>query len=205
MINQQLSSRMSVQTLTEHNQRRAGAAGGLDLAGRRLHDRYERRAAYRYLGCDCIRMGLCRSPPPTDGHMGRTREPIGIAARGLLSRRCGASKVPRLSLKARPKSPGCRPIRTKDAGSENDNQWHIEIIPKLTRVAGFEWAAGFFFNPTPPKESARFLREWAGIIPRREGDTAIGLAVRRRAPSVVRGGVWPRRFSVLPANELAGR
>jgi UDPglucose--hexose-1-phosphate uridylyltransferase len=40
--------------------------------------------------------------------------------------------------------------------------WHIEIIPKLTKVAGFEWGTGFYINPTPPEESARFLRE-AGI------------------------------------------
>ena len=26
--------------------------------------------------------------------------------------------------------------------------WHIEIIPKLTRVAGFEWGTGFYINPT---------------------------------------------------------
>ncbi len=37
--------------------------------------------------------------------------------------------------------------------------WHIEIIPKLTRVAGFEWGSGFYINPTPPEESAKFLRD----------------------------------------------
>jgi UDPglucose--hexose-1-phosphate uridylyltransferase len=37
--------------------------------------------------------------------------------------------------------------------------WHIEIIPKLTKVAGFEWGTGFYINPTPPEESAKFLRE----------------------------------------------
>ena len=37
--------------------------------------------------------------------------------------------------------------------------WHFEIIPKLTKVAGFEWGTGFYINPTPPEESARFLRE----------------------------------------------
>lgn len=41
--------------------------------------------------------------------------------------------------------------------------WHIEIMPKLTRVAGFEWATGFHINPTPPEESARFLRE-VGVV-----------------------------------------
>ncbi|MDQ6678137.1 MAG: galactose-1-phosphate uridylyltransferase [Acidobacteriota bacterium] len=37
--------------------------------------------------------------------------------------------------------------------------WHIEIIPKLTKVAGFEWGTGFYINPTPPEEAALFLRE----------------------------------------------
>lgn len=37
--------------------------------------------------------------------------------------------------------------------------WHIEIMPKLTKVAGFEWGSGFYINPTPPEESAKYLRE----------------------------------------------
>jgi UDPglucose--hexose-1-phosphate uridylyltransferase len=36
--------------------------------------------------------------------------------------------------------------------------WHIEIMPKLTRVAGFEWGTGFYINPTPPEEAAQVLR-----------------------------------------------
>lgn len=40
--------------------------------------------------------------------------------------------------------------------------WHIEIMPRLTRVAGFEWGTGFYINPTPPEESAKFLKE-AGL------------------------------------------
>src|SRR6476661_749096 len=39
--------------------------------------------------------------------------------------------------------------------------WHIEIIPKLTQVAGFEWGTGFYINPVAPEESAKFLREAA--------------------------------------------
>jgi UDPglucose--hexose-1-phosphate uridylyltransferase len=39
--------------------------------------------------------------------------------------------------------------------------WHIEIMPKLTKMAGFEWGTGFYINPTPPEESAKFLREAA--------------------------------------------
>ena len=37
--------------------------------------------------------------------------------------------------------------------------WHIEIIPRLTKLAGFEWCTGFYINPTPPEEAAKFLRD----------------------------------------------
>lgn len=37
--------------------------------------------------------------------------------------------------------------------------WHMEIIPKLTKVAGFEWGTGFYINPTAPEDAARFMRE----------------------------------------------
>jgi UDPglucose--hexose-1-phosphate uridylyltransferase len=36
--------------------------------------------------------------------------------------------------------------------------WHVEIIPKLTRTAGFEWGTGFYINPTSPEEAAQVLR-----------------------------------------------
>jgi UDPglucose--hexose-1-phosphate uridylyltransferase len=50
--------------------------------------------------------------------------------------------------------------------SNNDYyHWHMEIMPKLTKIAGFEWGTGFFINPTPPEESATFLREAAVAAP----------------------------------------
>jgi len=42
---------------------------------------------------------------------------------------------------------------------EQDYHWHIEIIPRLTKVAGFEWGTGFYICPLPPEETAKFLRE----------------------------------------------
>ena len=36
--------------------------------------------------------------------------------------------------------------------------WHLELMPKLTKVAGFEWGTGFYINPTSPEEAARVLR-----------------------------------------------
>ena len=37
--------------------------------------------------------------------------------------------------------------------------WHLELIPKLTKVAGFEWGTGFYINPTSPEDAAQYLRE----------------------------------------------
>jgi UDPglucose--hexose-1-phosphate uridylyltransferase len=37
--------------------------------------------------------------------------------------------------------------------------WHLEIIPKLTNVAGYEWGSGFFINPVPPEDAAAALQE----------------------------------------------
>ncbi len=45
---------------------------------------------------------------------------------------------------------------------EHDYHWHVEIMPRLTRIAGFEWGTGFHINPTAPEEAARFLREVEG-------------------------------------------
>ena len=56
------------------------------------------------------------------------------------------------------------PFRTKAKTGywttiERDYHWHIEIIPRLTRVAGFEWGTGFYINSTSPEDAAKFLRE----------------------------------------------
>ena len=37
--------------------------------------------------------------------------------------------------------------------------WHIEIVPKLTKTAGFEWGSGFYINPTPPEEATKYMKE----------------------------------------------
>lgn len=48
------------------------------------------------------------------------------------------------------------PFHQKDAPPYH---WHFEIMPTLTKVAGFEWGSGFYINPTPPEDAAAFLRE----------------------------------------------
>ncbi len=42
--------------------------------------------------------------------------------------------------------------------------WHFEIIPRVTKVAGFEWGSGFYINPTSPEDAAEFLRETLPLI-----------------------------------------
>lgn len=51
--------------------------------------------------------------------------------------------------------PGCNliihtaPVQEPEC---NYFHWLVEIIPKLTRVAGFEWGIWFFINPIRPRE-----------------------------------------------------
>ncbi|MCK5180887.1 MAG: galactose-1-phosphate uridylyltransferase [Candidatus Omnitrophica bacterium] len=42
---------------------------------------------------------------------------------------------------------------------ERDYHWHIELMPRLTRVAGFEKGTGFYICAIPPEDMAEYLRE----------------------------------------------
>ena len=44
-------------------------------------------------------------------------------------------------------------------GPMDHYHWHIEFMPRLIKTAGFEWGTGFYQNPTPPEEAAKYLRE----------------------------------------------
>jgi UDPglucose--hexose-1-phosphate uridylyltransferase len=37
--------------------------------------------------------------------------------------------------------------------------FHLELMPKLTKIAGFEVGSGFYINPTLPEDAAKYLRE----------------------------------------------
>jgi len=41
----------------------------------------------------------------------------------------------------------------------HDFHWRIDILPRLTSVAGFEWGTGFYINPVSPESATRFLCE----------------------------------------------
>ena len=42
---------------------------------------------------------------------------------------------------------------------EEDYHWHIEVMPVLTRMAGFEKGTGFYICSIPPENTAEYLRE----------------------------------------------
>lgn len=48
---------------------------------------------------------------------------------------------------------------TKWATIEKDYHWHIELMPRLTRLAGFEKGTGFYICPIPPENMAEYLRD----------------------------------------------
>ena len=51
-------------------------------------------------------------------------------------------------------------IHTSPTGGGLDKDfyhWHIEIMPKLVNVAGFEWGSGFYVNPVSPEAAAQNL------------------------------------------------
>jgi UDPglucose--hexose-1-phosphate uridylyltransferase len=55
------------------------------------------------------------------------------------------------------------PNRTKRRGEawktlSEDYHWHVEIMPRYTRIDGFEWGTGLYINATTPEEAAAGLR-----------------------------------------------
>lgn len=52
------------------------------------------------------------------------------------------------------------PFRT---GSLPHYHWHLEIIPRTARAAGFEWGAGVFINTVLPEQAARELLDAIGL------------------------------------------
>ncbi len=51
------------------------------------------------------------------------------------------------------------PHPTNWTNIEHSYHWHIELFPRITRIAGFELGTDFHINSTAPEEAARLLRE----------------------------------------------
>jgi UDPglucose--hexose-1-phosphate uridylyltransferase len=69
-------------------------------------------------------------------------------------------------------------IHTAPPGYPNPERyhWQVEVMPKLTEAAGFEWGSGFFINPTPPEEAARYLRDLEQVMDVPQGHLLAGAA-----------------------------
>ncbi len=48
-----------------------------------------------------------------------------------------------------------------DSRNDINYHWHIEVIPKLLRVAGFEWGSGFHINCVAPEDATKHLLDVA--------------------------------------------
>ena len=48
-----------------------------------------------------------------------------------------------------------------DARWDRAFHWRMEIFPRLTKVAGFEWGSDCFINPVLPEFAAKELAKWA--------------------------------------------
>lgn len=45
-----------------------------------------------------------------------------------------------------------------EGGYENYYHWHLEIVPRLTAIAGFELGTGYYINPTSPEVAAGIIK-----------------------------------------------
>ncbi|MDN5343542.1 galactose-1-phosphate uridylyltransferase [Oceanotoga sp. DSM 15011] len=52
-------------------------------------------------------------------------------------------------------------IHTAPFGEDcsKEYHWHIEIIPRITNIAGFEWGTGFYINSVSPEKAADELKK----------------------------------------------
>jgi UDPglucose--hexose-1-phosphate uridylyltransferase len=83
--------------------------------------------------------------------------PVDHEADGFVSGRLGAA----LALAAE----GLRRLRAVEGPRpanlwlHNGAHWHLELVPRLTILAGLELGAGVYLNPLPPEQAAQALRE----------------------------------------------
>jgi UDPglucose--hexose-1-phosphate uridylyltransferase len=44
-------------------------------------------------------------------------------------------------------------------GQEESSHWRLRVIPRLSKVAGFEWGSDCFINTVTPEHAAQVLRK----------------------------------------------
>jgi UDPglucose--hexose-1-phosphate uridylyltransferase len=72
-----------------------------------------------------------------------------------------------------------------DAGGDQAFHWRMEIVPRLTQVAGFEWGTDCYINPVLPEYAAEVLREAMETGPAQDSPTTLPLLKQRtNSPAV---------------------
>ncbi|MEZ5355069.1 MAG: galactose-1-phosphate uridylyltransferase [Bryobacteraceae bacterium] len=53
-------------------------------------------------------------------------------------------------------------IHSAPVGEEDEEYfcWHLQIVPRLTQIAGFEIGSGMYITTASPEQTARAMREW---------------------------------------------
>jgi UDPglucose--hexose-1-phosphate uridylyltransferase len=54
-----------------------------------------------------------------------------------------------------------------------DYHWHVELMPRVTKTAGFEWGTGFYINPVSPEKATMYLR---GEVEEEHQHSAVAMA-----------------------------
>ena len=101
----------------------------------------------------CFSFELCILPKKHFSHFENMTGEDAAALAGVLKTALGklAASLPDLSYNLIVHT---MPVQEPEAPHYH---WHIEITPKLTRVAGFEWGTGFYINTVRPEEAAGIL------------------------------------------------
>lgn len=56
-------------------------------------------------------------------------------------------------------APSDEVIKENHPNAQIHHRWHIEMLPRLTRTAGFETGTGYYVNHTLPEVAAQYMRE----------------------------------------------
>ena len=82
--------------------------------------------------------------------------PDGLAALGSMLKACLAKLERALNMPPYNYIIHTAPFRRVE---EDEFHWHIEIIPRIIHLAGFEWGTGFYINTVPPESAAQYLKD----------------------------------------------
>lgn len=90
-------------------------------------------------------------PRAHEAHFGASSQRVLFATAGLLGAACR-------TLRAVQGRTAYNLVLHMAPRAVQDFHWHLELLPRLSPLAGFETGAGFFINPVRPEDAAAALR-----------------------------------------------